>query len=567
MVVSGLEEFHFLRPAWLLLVLALVPMWLLLRSPSGSLDAWRRVCDEHLLGYLTAGQDGRVSSWPVALLIVGWLAACLALAGPVWQKRDLPLFKTIESRVIVLDLSRSMLATDLKPNRLEQARFKLSDLLDRVDEGQIGLVAYAGEAFVVSPLTDDANTIKAMLGALDPGIMPVQGSELDEALELAGKLLERGAGGNGEVLLISDAPGVGAEEATRRLVEQGFTLSVLGIGTPEGAPIPTRGGGFYKGRDGSIVIPGLDEAGLRKLAERSGGRYARMTADGSDLDLLLQPMDEDQGRTESADQTAEQWREEGPWLVLFLLPLAALSFRRGWLGAVFIVALVPIDPANALGWSDLWQRKDQQAQELLSDGDPARAAELAEDPLLRGEGHYRNADYRAAQSAFSAVDTADGHYNLGNALARQNRLEEAIAAYDQALSREPEMADALYNKQLLEELLKQQQEQEQQQQGEDGEPQENEDQQGAEGEDSEPGEDESQEGEQQQGEEQQGEQQEGEGQDQQVEDADELTPEERQAVEQWLRRIPDDPGGLLRRKFLLQYQRRGSPQPASDEDW
>jgi Ca-activated chloride channel family protein len=567
---EAIANLHFLRPLWLLLLPALALLLWLLRQPGGSLLAWQKVCDNHLLAHLTAGKKVAGSRWPLVLLGLAWLIGTLALAGPVWQKRPLPLFKTIAARVIVLDLSRSMLATDLQPSRLHQARYKMADLLDRSDEGQVALVAYAGEAFVVSPLTQDARTIKSMLGSMEPDIMPVQGSELGEALGMAGDLLTRVGSIGGDVLLLTDAPGDGAVKGARNLVDQGYRLSVLGVGTPQGAPIPERNGAFFKDSSGSIVVPRLDEGGLRDLSSLGGGRYARITTDDSDLDYLLAPFEQldPQGAT-AVDQESEQWREEGPWLILLLLPLVAFGFRRGWLAAFLVVAFLPPMPARASAWDNLWQRSDQQAAQALEEGRLEDAARLAEDPMIRGNAQFKNGDFNAATQAYGFSDKPDGHYNRGNALARQSRLEEAIAAYDKALLGEPEMEDALYNKQLLEELLQQQQEQQQEdsEEQQDGESQDGESEQG----ESEQQDGEQQEGESEEGEQQDGEQSEGEEEaEQQPAEArldEEMSAEERQAVEQWLRRIPDDPGGLLRRKFLLEYQRRGSPQPTTDEDW
>ena len=570
-MIEALANLHFLRPLWLLILPLLALMLWLLKQPGGSLEAWKRVCDRHLLVHLSAGRAVRGSLWPLILLGLAWLIGALALAGPVWQKHPLPLYTSSAARVIVLDLSRSMLAADLLPSRAQQARFKLADLLDRNDEGQVALVVYAGEAFVVSPLTQDANTIKAMLGALEPGIMPVQGSELGEALAMAGDLLSRVGSVNGEVLLLTDAASDGAE-GVRELTRQGYRISVLGIGTPQGAPIPERNGAFFKDRAGSIVVPRLDEGGLRELAALGGGRYARITTSSSDLDYLLAPFARfEPVGVEAIDQESEQWRDEGPWLILLLLPLAAFGFRRGWLAAFLVIAFLPSAPAQASVWTDLWRRPDQQAARALEEGRHEAAARLAKDPMIRGNAQFRNGDFNAAIRAYGLSETADGHYNRGNALARQSRFEAAIAAFAQALLRQPRMADALYNKKLLEQLLRQQQEQQQQasDQQQDGQPQISE---------SEPGDTQQQQSEQREGEQaedgQESEQQASDGElatEQQASETQpseaKISPEERQAIEQWLRRIPDDPGGLLRRKFKLEYQRRGSPRPATDEDW
>lgn len=272
----------------------------------------------------------------------------------------------------------------------------------------------------------------------------------------------------------------------------------------------------------------------------------------------------------------ERWKDAGPWLVLLLLPLAAASFRRGLFFVLPLVLLnglaLPRDAA-AGWWDDLWQRRDQQAYQALSRDDPAQAAALAVDPELSGEAWYRAGEFANAQQAWSGHGSADTHYNRGNALARLSEYQAALEAYDAALDLEPEMADALHNRAIVEQLLQEQQQQQQQgEQGEQGDAQDGESSQ--EQQDGESGED----GESQQGEEngdaeqqegdQQGEPQEGEGEpqegQQQQDYAEAWSEEDAQAMEQWLRRIPDDPGGLLRRKFRNQHQRRGAPEDESE---
>ena len=180
---------HFIRPLWLTLVplaVILPLLWRHLRRPSGD---WSKICDNHLLRWLSVGdaaaRRSRLGPWLAGLM---WLIAAIALAGPSWQKLPDSSFTSHDARVLVLDLSLSMLAEDLKPNRLTQAHFKLTDMLDATLEGQTGLVSYAGDAFVVSPLTSDTKTIRNMLPALRPDVIPVSGSRPDRALELAANL-------------------------------------------------------------------------------------------------------------------------------------------------------------------------------------------------------------------------------------------------------------------------------------------------------------------------------------------------------------------------------------------
>ena len=555
---------HFIRPGWLLLLPLVVALpWAWRRSRRAAGD-WARVCDPHLLRWLSVDQGGadapRGRRWLAGLAL---LLVILALAGPSWQKLPDISYSARDARVVVFDLSRSMLAEDLRPNRLTRARFRLADLLAQTEEGQVGLVTYAGDAYVVSPLTSDMNTIANLLPALQPDIIPVAGSRADLALEMAASLLARSGQPVGQILLVTDAADARAAAKARQLHDDGIVTSVLAAGTPEGAPIPS-GGGFVSDRSGNVVIARLDRERLRDVAKAGGGSYSELGGAAPDASLWAEPGEAGFARRD--DALGERWKDAGPWLVLLLLPLALAGFRRG---LFFVLPLLTLgtavlpEPAQAGWWDDLWQRRDQQAWQALQRADAARASALAEDPALAGEAAYRGEDYAQAAQSWSGLQTADAQYNRGNALANLGQFDAAIQAYDRALELEPGMADAEHNRALVERLKQQQEQEQQDEQGERGEDASDEEQDSAEsepsegeqGEESDAGEDEG---------EQDGEPQEGEaadGEQRQPEDYSETWSEEdAQAMEQWLRRIPDDPGGLLRRKFRNQHQRRGAPE-------
>jgi Ca-activated chloride channel family protein len=604
------ELFHFLHPLWFL---ALLPMalllWWLPRTGRAGSD-WQRACESHLLPYLLNRPVQAFSQLPVWLLAAGWLLAVVALADPVWQKQPQPVYRNQDAVIVVLDLSRSMLSGDLSPSRLERARFKVAEILKQRKEGQTGLVVFAGDAFTVSPLTSDARTVRALLKPLNPDLMPVQGSRADLGIRLAGELLKQAGLPRGDIVLISDGysdPRV--LDVAADLHHQGYRLSVLGVGSDKPAPIPDPQGGFVRDSQGRMVMPVLDVAKLQALASAGGGRYTSITVNDTDLARVLpaslQSLD---SRLESTEQATVRWKSQGPWLVLVLLPLAALAFRRGWLLAAPLMITVTLgsvpQPAMAAGWDHLWQRPDQQADQALRAGDLARAQQLAEQPLLRGEAAYRAGDFASAINAFSASATAQADYNRGNSLAQLGRYQDAIAAYDQALAKNPAMEDASHNKEVLEKLLKQQQQpgnqkagdgkdKDQQQQADEqtgGESKGEADQQQA---DEQTGGESKYEADQQQADQQTGsdgedkadpqqagvEQQPDQGRDagqvQQQQSGstatdtplDSAASEQQQADERWLRRIPDDPGGLLRRKFLYQYSQRATQQAPAQQDW
>ena len=568
-----IPEFHFLRPEWFYAIIPVIALYMILRYREGRGSAWERTIDPKLLPFLLEKQVGKPAKNPRFILVFGWLLAICALAGPVWEQTPQPVHERENALVIVLDLTRSMYATDVKPNRLVRARRKLADLLAARKEGVTGLIVYSGDAHLVSPLTDDAKTIAELIPSVSPSIMPAPGSQLAPAITLAQSLFTDAGIASGRILIVTDEiRDVAQAQAVARQSRYAFPVSVLAVGTKEGAPILDPTVGYLRNSSGQLVIPKVDLEGLREFANVAGGRFSAMTLIDSDLEYLLaeQPLEENQAFRET-DRDFDIWYEEGPWLLLLLLPLAALGFRRGWLWQIGFVCLLPLDQAHASLWDDLWQNGNQQGQQLMEANAPEIAAEKFDDPAWQATANYRAQNFEAAAKTFSDLGGSDGSYNAGNALAKAGQYEAAIEAYNQALTADPDNEDARFNKSLVEELLKSKQDQ-QQEDGE-GEDQQNQDQQQNDGEgdqsqdsndqQSEDGEQqESQDADQQETEQQQQaeqqEQQEGEAQDQQFSESDTapLTDEEQQALEQWLRKVPDDPGGLLRRKFEMQYQER-----------
>jgi Ca-activated chloride channel family protein len=593
-----MAEFHFLRPAWLLaLPLGVWLIWRLLvrRSTRGS---WLAVVDVDLQPHVLARLEAYGASRSLlATALAAWVLAVVALAGPTWERLPVPTFRSDEALVVALDLSRSMDAGDLEPSRLARAKLKVLSLLERRLSGQTALVVFSAHAFTVTPLTTDTRTIAALVGALSSDIMPSSGSFPESGLKRAGMLLEQTGMTRGEILLITDAlPSEQSVEVAEELRASGFSTSVLAVGTREGAPIPEAGGGFLTDEAGQVVVPQVDAAALERLAAAGGGRFASLRADDRDLDALFPrrtpALEAALVEKQEQEYEADVWRDAGLWVTVALLPLVALGFRRGWVAAWLVCALLPAPRADAFEWRDLWTRRDQQAYEAMQAEQPAVAAELFEDPEWRAAAEYRSGNYAGSAATLAPLRATDDHYNRGNALAREGGLEAAIEAYDQALALDPEHEDAIYNRALLEELLEQQNEEQenQEQQNQSGQ---NEQQQGAESsgdggadgeraearaqgendqgggpqdageETAEAGEDPSEQGQDGEREGEQGEPQtDGEQQARQVaagpEDVEEWASD--QAAEQWLRRIPQDPGGLLRRKFLYQYQRLGVDQ-------
>jgi Ca-activated chloride channel family protein len=457
-----MADFHFLRPAWfLLLPLLFVLVWWALRA-RGRGGVWSRVCDAALLPYIVQGGAVRLHNGIGWLLAAAGTLAVVALAGPVWDRQPVPVFRSEGALVIALDLSASMNSTDLKPSRIERAKFKVADILRARKTGQTALLVFAAQAFVVTPLTNDVKTLSAHLSVLDPSIMPSQGSEPAAALELAAKLLTQGGLPNGHVLLITD----GADEASMARARDiakanDFTLSVLGMGTADGAPVPDANGDFIKSGNGVLVMSHLDGASLKALAKDGRGVYLEARADDADVTTLARYLDDDHAaHAERLEKLAtSQWNELGPWLLLPLLPLAALAFRRGILTLLLVLLLGSATPHNAA--ADWWRTPDQAGQAAFEHKDYTSAAQRFADPAWRAAARYRAGDYAGASEDLKGSDTALGHYNRGNALARQGQLPEALAAYDAALKLAPNDEDAQYNRGLVAKALEQQKQEQQ----------------------------------------------------------------------------------------------------------
>ena len=572
--VSLIDNFHFLRPIWLLALIPVLLFFVAMWRVNSVVTAWDKAIDKNLLPYLLDRSKNASQRTPLILLFAAWALSILALAGPVWEQLPQPVQKKEDALVIVFDLSLSMFAPDHSPNRLDLAKRKLRDILTLREEGQTALVVYAGDAHTVTPLTDDVVTIEALVPSLSPNIMPLFGSKPVEAIELAIGLLDGTEANRGKVLLMTDGIS-GFDEVlliTELFTENDYELLIMGIGTEEGAPIRTNDGNFLTDEAGALIIPTLNKNVLQSLANRVSGRYHDIQLADSDLAFLLSDfelLDEDQ--MSDVEEEFDVWHEFGPWLLLLVLPIAAMSFRRGWLFSLVLVTgsgmMLPSQQVQALEWKDLWMTRDQQAAEAFASEEHSTAALLFKATDWAGAANYKAANYEAAIASFSSIDTVDGHYNRGNALALSGNYAESIAAYDMALSLELGHADSLQNKAIVEQLL----EQEEAENGEnqEGEDQENESEQNSENEsdqDSESSEQqdqESQEGDQsQQDQEQQNqppEEQEGSESNSEQNTPSETTNEEfeeQQSLEQWLRRIEDDPGELLRRKFRYQYRQR-----------
>lgn len=624
------DAFHFVRPWWLLALLPLalvIGLQLRKRLHSGS---WQAICDPRLLPHILIGNEKKKTRWSILMVGLVGMLAIIALAGPVWTQLPQPVFRTQSSLVIVLDLSRSMDAGDIKPSRITRARHKILDILEQRKEGQTALVVYAQDAFTVAPLTEDANTIALLVKSLETNLMPGQGSNVGLALKQANDLLQQAGSKQGSVLLVTDGvDDTAAFSAVTTLVNHGHSLSVLAVGTETGAPIPTDAGGFITDKHGDIVVSKLDESQLRSLASEGNGLYRILVSTDDDIRPLMSAFTDANMDKSISDEhkqlnvQADIWQEEGPWLLLLIIPFAVLVFRRGYLIMVFILVMPLPNTSHAFEWRDLWQTQDQQAAEAFRQGKHKEAAELFGNREWKAAAQYKANNYEAAVSSLGGLNTPDSLYNQGTALARSGAIEEAIEYYDRAIEMDPSHEDAIFNRDLL---MKQQEKTQQEEQKKQNDEKKKDDQQG-EGQDSDRKNQNSQTEKQGEGKDAgnksksetdessdkdsenadsgdsedpaasdkdqmndsareddagkkqmaQQESETGETEEQKKDkhdkagknpkDVDKKQQEMQMANEQWLRKIPDDPGGLLRRKFRYQSQLNKGKSAREDRPW
>ncbi|WP_180236480.1 vWA domain-containing protein [Marinicella litoralis] len=590
------NAFHFLRPhmLWLMIPAA----WLLYKwlNNTSRQDGWQQSCDPELLQAMQIKSAGKSTQWtwlywPITFITV------LALAGPAVRQLPVPMVKNQSALVIALDVSKSMLSDDLKPTRLQRAKFKIQDLLAARKDGQTALVVYSGDAFVVTPLTDDTETIVSLLDVLDPSIMPVSGTNTVAALDKATELLSQAGINRGQILMVTDSIDMyKTQDRLEGVSSQGIAIHVLAVGTAEGAPIPTSQG-FLKDLRGQIVIPQVDFASLQQAAKIGNGRFS-VLSNSPEKDQLYEANPNNNDDDMKDELGGESFIDDGPLLAILLIPMLALLYRRGILMVLCLGFMLNTQPSHALSWNDLWLNQDQQAFKQLESA-PSEAFNQAKNQQIKAAAAYKKEDYKTATQLYpeSGQSLAD-YYNRGNALAQSGQFEAAIKSYEQALTYDPDDEDTLYNKKIVEEAMNQQQQQQDQenqenQENQDSEQNEQDQQEQQSQENQESSEQEKQEQEQQaqkdqqaqaadqqENEEQQSEEQQQAEQQENPQDQEEieLTPEEKaldaeekQAMEQWLRRIKDDPGGLMRRKFLYQYHKRNQDGESYDqqttEDW
>ena len=502
-----IANWHWQRPLWLLCVPLILALAIFLENRTLVTGDWAEYIDGHLLSYLSL-EDGKQSGHfgTTQLRLFAWISlvlAAIALAGPAWNKTEQPPLKNTARTIIVADMTMSMFANDVQPSRLVRLKFKLRELLKSIPDGELALVAYSGDAHIVSPLTDDYRAIDNLIPALSPEIFPAIGSNPETAFNLVTTLLENQSEGYNSVVLFTDEI---LESSERRIIE-GYSnaidqLIVVGVGSAQGGPIPLPSGRFLKDSQGNIVSAQLDGQRLTAFAGKANGRYLELSSDNTDIESILRMLKASAAGTqidantnrENRKITMDQWEDRGGYFALAIVPFFLCLFRRGYLLALVLSVTLTVlhspqlqaqEPEAGLEqqdtqgesestqeleiqpdklWKRLWQNPNQRGATALEDNQTRKAAQTFRDPEWQSIAENRGGNYAKATQTINQIleqkdqiadKKAELLYNKGFNLAYAGDLQQASNTFADALSLREDFPEAEKAKAIVDQLLEQ----------------------------------------------------------------------------------------------------------------
>lgn len=464
-----LNELHFAQPLWFWTLLIIPVIWglyFLFCHTEEPIHQLEKLIDKHLIPHLLVkGSLQKKRLW-IPLSFWSMVMGCfvIALAGPRWDFRELNTFTRDQSLVILLDLSESMNAQDVLPSRLARAKQKIEDILNLSKGVKLGLIAFAADPHMIVPMTEDKETVRHFLSSLDTSLISVQGSKLTPALEMAETMLTRESGSNKALVIVSDG---GFEDASairqaKKLAANGIVIHTIGVGTLQGAALKSSTGALLK-KNGQTFVSKLEKDKFAEISKIGLGTYFD-AEHHTDLTPILEKLTNQSTHQESL-QTQRFWEERFYLFLLPILPFFLMWYRRGFIIALLLAALMPQRCDASLG--DYFYNQEQKAACAYAEHDYKTACEDFQDPYRKGVAYYRLGDYKTAEELFrSSVRpevAVDAKYNLGNALSLQNKLKEAISAYEEVLEIDPEHDRARENLEIVKKMLEEQEKKEEEQ--------------------------------------------------------------------------------------------------------
>ncbi|MBB6461465.1 VWA domain-containing protein [Flammeovirga kamogawensis] len=456
-------NFHFIRPEWLW---ALIPIGLLFIISWVSIresDNWKKLVNPKLLPLLLIKGNKKGSWLPKMLMIVSLSLIVICIAGPSWKRVDKPGNQTEAKVVVILDLSRSMLAKDIGPSRLERAKMKIKDYL-KINKGvETSLIVFAGTAHEALPPTKDYKTFETTLEALSPYSMPLYGSNLPEALKLSDKIISKTEAPCFVWVLTDDIQAIDVQSLGQRgATKDTYSLTILG--TPQGANVPLYGNRLLKDKKGKLVKVALNTTQLQNALAIPNVNLLPFTLDKTDIELFTKNIQDNLVFTKDSKKAEEDWVDFGYYISFLAAFLMLFWFRKGLLIQWTWILLLPfffiscdsIDqlPNDNITVEDLFWTRDQQAQKKLEKGDTLAAASTFKDKSQAGYAYSISGDYEKAADAYAQDITADNMYNLGVSQAKLGNWEAAQKAFQMALDINPEFKQAEKNLSIAKEQMR-----------------------------------------------------------------------------------------------------------------
>lgn len=414
-------NFHFIRPWWLLALVLPFLLWAKFFTHNQALSSWVKAIDKNLLPFLLIKGSSKQRRFVSVAALIGFVGAIIALAGPSWQKEQIPSLSPQNPVMMLLDLSTDMNKTDVSPNRLARAKFKIKDLTNLLKSEQSGLAVYTAEPFMITPISDDANLISNLLPEINRSIMPVNGNRPDRAISYATEKLKNAGFSQGDILLISGSGGTDVAltiKEAQQALQSGFKVSVLAVAQAQ-----------------------VDA--LVQIAKAGGGEYLPLTANDGDIKRFISLIDAQNAELKSSDNMRTIWLDFGYYLLFIPLLCCLYFFRKGLLSLAFFCIFATQAQAG------FFLNNNQEGMKAFNQQDYAQAAQKFERSDWKASSLYKAGDYQAALKEFAKSNDVESLYNQGNALAKSGKIDEAIKKYEDVLAQEPNHEDAKFNLEYL----------------------------------------------------------------------------------------------------------------------
>lgn len=433
--MSMWHDFQFIRPDFLYLLPLVIVVYFLAKNTNSLVSAWEKVCDKTLFKYLTNSTEKKTKNKINFWIVLGFLSAIIALAGPSFRKIERPVVFKENPLMIVLNMSSNMDRVERQVSRFARAKIEITNILQRTNASPTGLIVYTYEPFLISPLAYDSNIIVNLLPAVHKEIMPLDGDKLDRALELAVLRLSKNGFTQGNILVFTPDVPLDFDKSLKeaeKAANKGFSVSVYGLAPREVSKLKELA------KAGKGVYSGAQYASSENLI-----RF--LNANGKDV-------------SEDEPLTRIVLEDDGFYLVFVTLICLLVCFRRSIF--VFIAFLLLSETAQA----GFLFNDNQEGALYFSSKEYGKAAEKFNNETWKAAAYYKAENYPAAIELLQNKKDVTSLYNLGNAYAKGGKITDAIKAYEKVLEKDSNHEDAKFNLEYLKKLLKKQEDQSKQEQ-------------------------------------------------------------------------------------------------------